>query len=114
MLHIFHLFVTCPDGRVVSVDMSDDRYRWSSDNWKMTDMLILDKVLSDKRSAAYATTIDDINTYWLNCRECGDWYKSEEIISLYYPLAGWRSNKKFPFNEKLSMHLLHYQQVRYF
>ena len=97
--------------------MSDDRYRWSSDNWKVTDMLILDKVLSDKRSAAYATTIDDINSYWLDdCKDCGDWHwhKSEETISLYYPLGGWRSNKKFPFNEKLSMHLLHYQQVRYF
>ena len=110
MLHIFHLFVTCPDGRIVFVDI-DIR---SSDRQALTDMLILDKVLSDRRSAAYATTIDDINTYWLNCRECGDWYKSEEIISLFYPLGGWRSNKKFPFNEKLSMHLLHYQQVRYF
>ena len=115
MLHIFHLFVTFPVGRIVSVKFrSEESGGRSSNDWKMTDMLILDKVLSDERSAAYATTIDDINSYWLNCKDCGDWYKSEETISLFYPLAGWRSNKKFPFNEKLSMHLLHYQQVRYF
>ena len=27
--------------------------------------------------------------------------------------SGWLSKKQFPFNEKLAMHLLHYQQVRY-
>ena len=76
----------------------------------MTDKMILDKVLN-KRSAAYVTTIDDINQFWLNCKEC-DWHKSAEIILLSFPFAGWRSNKKFPFKEKLNMHLLHYQQVR--
>ena len=37
------------------------------------------KVLSDERSTAYATTIDDINTFWLECDKC-DWYKSEKTI----------------------------------
>ena len=45
----------------------------------MTDRIILDKVLSDERTAAYATTIDDINRRWLNCKDC-DWYKSKQTI----------------------------------
>ena len=28
------------------------------------------------------------------------------------PFLGWLSFKKFPFNEKLTMHMLHYQEVR--
>ena len=41
--------------------------------------MILDKVLSDERSTAYVTTIDDINDNWLDCKEC-DWFKSKETI----------------------------------
>ena len=41
--------------------------------------MILDKVLSDERSTAYATTIDDINRWWSDCQEC-NWYKSKETI----------------------------------
>ena len=41
--------------------------------------MIQDKVLSDERSAAYATDISDINEWWLDCKEC-DWYKSEQTI----------------------------------
>ena len=45
----------------------------------MTDRIILDKVLSDERTGAYATSIDDINRRWLNCKDC-DWYKSKQTI----------------------------------
>ena len=51
----------------------------SPDSWGEMNKLILDKVLSDERSAAYATTIDDINRIWLECKEC-NWYKSEQSI----------------------------------
>ena len=44
-----------------------------------TDRTVLDKVLSDERTAAYATSIDEINRQWLDCKEC-DWYKSKETI----------------------------------
>ena len=42
--------------------------------------LVLDKVLSDKRSAAFATTIINIKEWWSNCKGCEDWYKSEDTI----------------------------------
>ena len=45
------------------------------DTYKM----VKNKVLSNERSYAYATTIDDINEWWLDCKEC-DWYKSEQSI----------------------------------
>ena len=91
--------------------------------------MVLDKVLTDERSAAYVTTISDINRWWLECKEC-NWYKSKEnilsearllmlrIIGCYLfssqdPYAGWLSIKKYSFNEKLAIHMLHYQQVRF-
>ena len=52
---------------------------FSEGSQAMTDRIILDKVLSDERTAAYATTIDDINRRWLNCKDC-DWYKSKQTI----------------------------------
>ena len=51
----------------------------SHDSWVEADKMILDKVLSDERSTAYATTIEDINKWWLECKEC-NWYKSEQSI----------------------------------
>ena len=51
----------------------------SPDSWAEIDKIILDKVLSDERSYAYATTIDDINRWWSDCQEC-NWYKSKETI----------------------------------
>ena len=49
------------------------------DSWGEADKFILDKVLTDERSAAYASTIDDINVWWLECKEC-NWYKSKQTI----------------------------------
>ena len=74
--------------------------------------MVLDKVLSDERTTAYASDIDDITYWWSDCKDC-NWYKSRQMILSEAALTGWLSIKKFPFNEKLAMHLLHYQQVRY-
>ena len=41
--------------------------------------MIVDKVLSDERSTAYATDIDNIDKQWLECKGC-NWYKSEQTI----------------------------------
>ena len=41
--------------------------------------MVLDKVLSDERTTAYASTIEDINKYWLDCKEC-NWYKSKQTV----------------------------------
>ena len=60
--------VTCSGKRTVS-----------HDSWSETDKMILDKVLTDERSAAYVTTIDDINLLWSDCKEC-NWYKSKRMI----------------------------------
>ena len=49
------------------------------DSWAETDKMILDKVLSDERSTAYATTIEDINIWYSECKEC-NWYKSKQSI----------------------------------
>ena len=103
---------------------------FSYDSYDKMKRMVLDKVLSDERTTAYVTDIADINKYWLGCKEC-NWYKSEQnilsearisiqnitecyLICSQDPYTGWQSLKKFPFNEKLVMHLLHYQQVRYF
>ena len=51
----------------------------SHDSWGQADKFILDKVLTDERSAAYASTIEDINIWWLECKEC-NWYKSKQTI----------------------------------
>ena len=49
------------------------------DSWAETDKMIQEKVLSDERSTAYLSTIDDINRWWSDCKEC-DWYKSKKTI----------------------------------
>ena len=84
---------------------------FTHDSWSETNKMVLDKVLSDERSTAYITDIQDINKWWLEYKE-SNWYKSKQMITLL-PYTGWRSIKKFPFNKKLAMHLLHYHQVRY-
>ena len=43
------------------------------------DKMVLDKVLSDERTTAYASDIEDINYWWLDCKEC-NWYKSKRTI----------------------------------
>ena len=40
---------------------------------------IWDKVLQEERTWAYATTIDDINTFFAHCEFCS-WYKSGDTI----------------------------------
>ena len=60
--------ITCSGGRTFSLKF-----------WGQMRKMILDKVLSDERTTAYATTIDDINKSWLNCKEC-NWYKSKQSI----------------------------------
>ena len=67
MLILSHL-ITCSGERT-----------FSHDSWGETDKMILDKVLTDERTTAYATTIEDINRWWLECKEC-NWYKSEQSI----------------------------------
>ena len=41
--------------------------------------MIRDKVLSDEKTTAYATTIDDVNYWWSDCKDC-NWYKSRQTI----------------------------------
>ena len=51
----------------------------SHDGWGFTQKVVQDKVLSDERSTAFVTTIEDINRWWLECKEC-NWYKSRQSI----------------------------------
>ena len=68
-VNIIHIsLITCSGERTVS-----------HDSWGEADKFILDKVLTDERSAAYATSINDINLWWLECKEC-NWYKSKQTI----------------------------------
>ena len=68
-VHIVHIsLITCSADRTVSHDTSLECWR-----------MIQDKVLSDERTNAYVTTIDDIRRYWLLCKEC-NWYKSEQTF----------------------------------
>ena len=58
----------------------------SKSPWGDTLNIVLDKVLSDQRSAAFAATIIDIKEgpfgtqWWSNCKGCEDWYKSQQTI----------------------------------
>ena len=68
-VNIIHIsLITCSGKRTVS-----------HDSWGEANKFTLDKVLSDERSAAYATTINDINLWWLDCKEC-NWYKSKQTF----------------------------------
>ena len=60
--------ITCSGERTISYD-----------SWSETDQFVLDKVLTDERSAAYASTINNINVWWLDCKGC-NWYKSKQTI----------------------------------
>ena len=51
----------------------------SHDSWAETNKMARDKVLTDERSAAYASSIGDINRWWLDCKEC-NWYKSKQTV----------------------------------
>ena len=44
-----------------------------------TKKMIMEKVLSDERTTAHATSISVINSWFLDCKEC-NWYKSEQNI----------------------------------
>ena len=69
-VNIIHIsLITCSGERTVS-----------HDSWGEKNKFILDKVLSDERSTAYADTIDNIDRFWLDCKEC-NWYKSKETIA---------------------------------
>ena len=68
MLIFYISQITCSGERTISPDSWGEIYK-----------MIEDKVLTDERSAAYASTIDDINGYWLDCKEC-NWYKSKQTI----------------------------------
>ena len=42
--------------------------------------MIREKVLNDERKAALATTVQDINFGWLDCKEC-NWYKADAVFN---------------------------------
>ena len=42
--------------------------------------MIREKVLNDERKAALATTIQMINDFWLDCKEC-NWYKADALFT---------------------------------
>ena len=68
-VNIIHIsLITCSGERTVS-----------HDSWGECDQFILDKVLTGERSAAYSSSIGDINRWWLDCKEC-NWYKSKQTI----------------------------------
>ena len=52
---------------------------FSPGSWSENGKIVLDKVLSDERTFAYATDPGDIKDWWLNCKEC-NWYKSDQTI----------------------------------
>ena len=60
--------ITCSGKRTVSPDHILKKQK-----------LVIDKVLKEERTHAFATTIDDINTYWKSCKHC-TWYKSDDTI----------------------------------
>ena len=58
----------------------------SHDPWGDTNKIVQDKVLGDKRSAAFAATTWDIQNgpfglgWWSDCKDCDSWYKSEHTV----------------------------------
>ena len=68
-VNILHFsLITFSGERTVSHDSEVEMYK-----------MIQDKVLTDERSAAYVSTINGINRWWLDCKEC-NWYKSKQTI----------------------------------
>ena len=60
--------ITCSGKRSISHAHYDNTYK-----------TIKEQVLNEERKYAYATTIDEINTYFIGCEAC-TWYKSHEAI----------------------------------
>ena len=60
--------ITCSGKRTVSPDHFEKKQK-----------LVIEKVLKEERTHAFATTIDYINTYWKSCKHC-TWYKSDDTI----------------------------------
>ena len=58
-LHVFFLYIYFTDYNNFSAKRT-----FVHKSWADCDQYILDKVLSDERSATYATSIDDILLYW--------------------------------------------------
>lgn len=58
----------------------------SRDPWRDTKKIVQDRVLGEKRSAAFATSIWDIQNgpfglgWWSDCKDCDSWYKSEHTV----------------------------------
>ena len=52
---------------------------FSHESWEELDKIIMDKVLSNERTFAYATDSGNLKRWWSDCKEC-NWYKSEQSI----------------------------------
>ena len=54
---------------------------FTPNSWRETDKMVMDKVLSDERTHAYATTVKEFtdDSRFLGCKNC-NWHKSEETF----------------------------------
>ena len=68
--------------------------------------LIKERILKDGTSVYMISKIptDELDP--------ADFYKSKDVLEGDYPYGGWIVNKKWPLSEKLSQHILRWQQVR--
>ena len=68
-VNIVHISrITCSGKRTVS-----------HKKYEEMDKMVLEKVLSDERTTAYASTIEEIIRRWSDCKDC-NWYKSTQTI----------------------------------
>ena len=97
--------------KIISLTTCTGKRSISHTDWQETRRSVFNQVLTDERTTAFASDIYEMERQFLDCKEC-NWYKSNEAI-LRDPYVGWMGMKRFPFKEKLALHMLHYQQVRY-
>ena len=65
---LYVTLITCSGMRTISHKSWNDLFK-----------MIPDKVLNKHSTFAYVSTIEHMNRWWLDCKEC-NWYKSEHTI----------------------------------
>ena len=83
-------------------------------DWDMvrTDALIENKVIRDGTHALVAINGDILQYYsHLEDKHKTHWYRGTDTILSEYPYYNWLSNKKWPLNEELNLHIMQYQEV---
>ena len=83
-------------------------------DWEKTYALIEKGVFRDGTHAVASTTDYIVNSYQhLEKKYSTSWHRSTETVMSENPYTNWLSKKRWPLNDKLNIHMMLFQQVKY-